>query len=176
MKTAFAALCLAAIIAIPGNQLHAMPPKDWDQPEPIELGELITTISTSDGTLKAHKGSINKLPNNSYSVSINYVLNNQIYRVLAVINPDGTGTCNEAGVQLQQAIASKPALNLALSQQQSEMMAQLPGVAPSEETGSISIPKLSDCQESWIGLAVSVVTKSWLGAIWGLYKVITKCF
>ena len=40
----------------------------------LDLGELITTVQTSDGTLEAHKGGITALANGSYSVTINHLL------------------------------------------------------------------------------------------------------
>lgn len=179
MKQVFLALLLVSgatsvIRANPGQMV--MPPSDWEPIDRIALGELITTIQTTDGTLEAHKGAITPLTNGSYSVNINYILDDVVYRVTCVINPDGTGSINTAGEALFTALAARPALYQAVNQQYQSYQAALPSIVPSSDTPMPIIPQLSACGEAWISLAVSVVTKSWLGGLWALYKVISACF
>lgn len=166
----------ATLVARANPNSLMMPPSDWEPIDRVALGELITTIQTVDGTLEAHKGSINPLTNGSYSVNINYILDDVVYRVTCVINPDGTGSTNTAGEALFAAVAAKPALYQAVNQQYQSYQASLSSSAPSSGTPMPAALQLSSCGEAWIGLAVSVVTKSWWGGLWALYKVISACF
>jgi hypothetical protein len=157
---------------------HVMPPITDDPPSPprLELGELITTISTTDGTLEAHKGGISALANGSYSVNINYLLNGTLYRVNLVVNPDGTGAIDATGESLYLALQSHPVLLQTIQQQSSAYVSQLPSTPPTSGETLPPILGLTDCQTAWINLAVSAISKSWIGVLWGIIKVISACF
>lgn len=157
---------------------EVMPPTDsgWDPTPRIQLGELITTIQAADGTLEAHKGTITLLANGSYSVNINYLLDDVVYRVNYVINQDGTGAVNAAGEALISNIAARSSLYQTVNQQSQALQQALPSAPPSSYSELPKLPQLSDCTQAWIGFVISALTKSWLGALWGLYKIITACF
>lgn len=153
-----------------------MPPPDWDPEARLNLGELITTIQAADGVLEAHKGAITALANGSYSVNINYVLDGAVYRVSCIVNADGTGSTNAAGQALYSAIAQRPSLNQLIIQNKNTLLQSLPTGLPKSGDQLPAIFGLSDCAEAWIGLAVAIVQQSWIGGLWALYKVISKCF
>ncbi|HEX9011712.1 MAG TPA: hypothetical protein VF804_15200 [Holophagaceae bacterium] len=177
-RLALSFVVLTGVVAPCYASPRVMPPitNDPPPPPPLELGELITTIQTSDGTIEAHKGGITALANGSYSVTINYLLDGVLYRVSCVINPDGTGSVNAAGNALNTAIQSRPVLNQTIQQQSNSYNSLLPSAPPNSSTEVPKIAQLTDCQSAWISLAVSVITKSWLGGLWALYKVISACF